>query len=321
MKKFTTLLTAAAAALTLSVTSAASAAAAAQQDGKLVVLGDSIATGYGLDGYMAGDPYSAEGSFANQLGADYAEYINLAVDGRTSGELMSSLSEGETSGAVSAADTVVISICGNDFLQPMISAAQEVFAQNSDTLSKLQSASMSDISEYLEALRGLTEAMAQAAQQVEVSGSGENLDGILRQVTALNPDCEVVLLTIYDPFENNAMMEPLEEVAREKLTELNSAIVSAAEKYGAAVADAYSAFSGHAAEYTNILAMDIHPNSAGHSAIYSLLSEMLTDSESVMADAGTKKGSPDTGAEGAAMFAGIAAAAAGLLLLSAKKIR
>ncbi len=315
MKKLTAIITAAAAAFTLSATAAAS------QDENLVVLGDSIATGYGLEGYTAGDTYSAADSFANQLGADYGQYVNLAVDGRTSGELLAALSDKQTSAAVAAADTVVISIGGNDFLQPMISAAQEVMEQNGDMLSSLQSASMSDISEYLEALQKLTEAMAQAAGQVEVAGTGENLDGILAQVNALNPDCRVVVLTVYDPFEDNAMMKPLEEAALVKLTELNTAITSAAQKYGAETADVYSAFTGHAAEYTNILSMDIHPSKAGHSVIYSLLSEMLTESESAMADAGAHKGSPDTGAEGAALLVGVAAVAAGALLLSAKKIR
>ena len=92
------------------------------ESGSLVVLGDSITTGYGLDGYTAGDNSSAAGSFANQLSAGYAEYSNFAVDGRTSGELLTALEDEDVSAALAGAETVVISIGGNDFLQPMISA-------------------------------------------------------------------------------------------------------------------------------------------------------------------------------------------------------
>ncbi|MBP5604511.1 MAG: hypothetical protein J6X60_03065, partial [Ruminiclostridium sp.] len=49
----------------------------------LLVLGDSIATGYGLEGYIPGDNTSAAGSFANKLSASYDSAVNLAVDGRT----------------------------------------------------------------------------------------------------------------------------------------------------------------------------------------------------------------------------------------------
>ena len=80
------------------------------ESGSLVVLGDSITTGYGLDGYTAGDNSSAAGSFANQLSAGYAEYGNFAVDGRTSGELLTALEDEDVSAALAGAETVVISI-------------------------------------------------------------------------------------------------------------------------------------------------------------------------------------------------------------------
>lgn len=57
MKKILSIFTAAAVA-------AACAAAASADDRALVVLGDSITSGYGLDGYVSGDNYSAVQSFA-----------------------------------------------------------------------------------------------------------------------------------------------------------------------------------------------------------------------------------------------------------------
>ena len=107
---------------------------AAAEERSLVVLGDSITSGYGLDGYTAGDNSSAADSFANQLAASYEEYSNFAVDGRTSGELLTALEDADISAALSGADTVIISIGGNDFLQPMMAALMNAFTENRDLM-------------------------------------------------------------------------------------------------------------------------------------------------------------------------------------------
>ncbi|MFR0871749.1 MAG: SGNH/GDSL hydrolase family protein [Oscillospiraceae bacterium] len=113
MKRILSIIMAAAVAAACTVTAGA-------EGSELVVLGDSITSGYGLDGYVSGDNYSAAGSFANMLGADFGGYENFAVDGRTSGELLTALEDADIAAALAGADTVVISIGGNDFLQPMI---------------------------------------------------------------------------------------------------------------------------------------------------------------------------------------------------------
>lgn len=112
MKLLTAIITAAAVAVFSGISARA-------QGGGLVVLGDSIATGYGLDGYSAGDNSSAQGSFANRLGALYPEYDNFARDGLTTEGLLSMTEDGSLSEALSGADTVVLSIGGNDLLMPM----------------------------------------------------------------------------------------------------------------------------------------------------------------------------------------------------------
>ena len=68
---------------TLSIIMAAAVAAACTvtagaEGSELVVLGDSITSGYGLDGYVSGDNYSAAGSFANMLGADSPSPVSSA---------------------------------------------------------------------------------------------------------------------------------------------------------------------------------------------------------------------------------------------------
>lgn len=317
MKKYITKLTAIAAAAGIAVAAGINAAA---EGNSLVVLGDSITSGYGLEGYASGDNYSAPASFANQLGAAYSDYQNFAVDGRTSAELLTALEDGNISAALSGADTVVISIGGNDFLQPMINSAMSLFTENSDLLEEFQNGEISDPEEYLDIMREFTDVMTQAANSVDTSATGDNLRNILGRMAELNPDCQTIILTVYNPFEGVEGMEILDVTAREKLAELNGEITAAAEEYGAEVADIFTAFKGNAAGYTNISYMDIHPNKNGHALIYSILSEMTgTAAEETVQPEGSSKGSPDTGAEGIAVFIGAAALAAAGMIVSKRK--
>lgn len=320
MKKYISKITALVAAAGIAATAGINAAA---EGNSLVVLGDSITSGYGLEGYTSGDNYSAPKSFANQLGAAYSDYQNFAVDGRTSGELLTALEDENISAALSGADTVVVSIGGNDFLQPMINSVMSLFTENSELLEEFQNGEITDPEEYLDIMREFTDAMTEAANSVDTTATGENLRGILGRISELSPDCQTILLTVYNPFEGVEGMELLDVTAREKLAELNAEITAAAEEYGAQTADIFTAFKGNAEGYTNISSMDIHPNKDGHALIYSILSEMTgtteIPAEETMQPAAPSKGSPDTGAESIAVFIGAAALAAAGIFASKHK--
>ena len=308
---------------------------AAAEDNSLVVLGDSITSGYGLDGYTAGDNSSAADSFANQLAASYEEYSNFAVDGRTSGELLTALEDADISAALSGADTVIISIGGNDFLQPMMAALMNAFTENRDLMdyisgladgttsseadgSGMLSGFLDGNDEATSAIMQIMQSVIKAANSVDVTAVVDNISDILAHVENSAPGAQVVILTVYDPFEGVTGMEMLDVVAREKLAELNSGIAGAAAQNGAQVADVASAFKGNAAELTNITQGDIHPSKAGHAAIYSLLCEMTEPSVPTNSDVPVK-GSPDTGAEGIAVVTGIAALSAAGLFFSRRR--
>lgn len=324
----------------LSIISAAAVAAAcaltaSADERELVVLGDSITSGYGLEGYVSGNNYSSEYSFANMLAMGFGGYENFAVDGRTSGELLSALDDADIAAALAGADTVVISIGGNDFLQPMLGAVRDSVMSDSDLLSALQGGE-SSVGEdnYMQIMTQMMSVMLDAVDSVDVSAVGDNISGILDGISELNSECQVILLTVYDPFEGVQGMEMMDVAAREKLGELNSEITDAAAAHGAEVADVHSAFAGHALDYTNISSMDIHPNREGHGVIYSLLSDLTAVQTSAPAGdsaadgsgsgetavAVPAKGSPETGAEGIAAFAGIAAiAVAGVFAFRKRK--
>ena len=64
--------------------------------------------------------------------------------------------------------------------------------------------------------------MLDAVDSVDVSAIGENICGILSEISDLNSECQVILLTVYDPFEGVQGMEMMDVAAREKLGELNA---------------------------------------------------------------------------------------------------
>lgn len=249
--------------------SAASGSTVSQRT--LTVLGDSIASGYGLSGYEAGNNYSAPLSFGNMLGAEFGEYRNFAVDGRTSRQLLDALETpgGALANAVFDADVIVISIGGNDFLKPM--------------LSELRKAALSDY-ELMEAILGgnfkpetlgdysqrILNSALEAAKRIDTDRTAENIRECVEKIRSVNPDCEIILMTVYDPFSGNVLLRAASDVARERLPLLNDRIKSLADD-GVRVADVYEAFKDRADEFTNISRFDIHPNAEGHNRIYELI--------------------------------------------------
>lgn len=307
-----------------------SLAAYAKDFGEVTVLGDSITTGYGLDGYQAGNNYSAAGSFGSLIAADCSGYQNLAKDGATSAELLSLLDGEEALGAVSKADSVIISIGGNDFLVPMMSSIQQAILDNSELLNGLAGGNVS-VEAVIPQIAG---ALFAAIQSVDVAKTGENISGIIGKIRAANPDCNIYILTVYDPFEGIEGMEVIEVMAKESLPQLNAGITSAAKNGGAEVVDVYAAFAGHAAEYTNIGKMDIHPSAEGHKVIYSLLSDVMKEGapssgnvSNPVADTGVSnpgtdspKPNPDTGVSDIVFVsAGTLTAVAALVISRRKK--
>ena len=304
MKKF--LSAVAALALGMSLTTAAHA----EGYGKVTVLGDSIASGFGLPGYFFGGTYSASGSFGNLVAKESTGYENLAKDGSTTANLLSRLDDTDAQSAVKSADSIIVSIGGNDFLMPMLNAFLNFTANTGDLLSGMLSGGVS----FDSIVTQVSDAVLEAAQSVDIIKTGEHLDEIIGKIRTANPYCEIYILTVYDPFEGAAGMEILEDAAKQRLPELNAKITAAAHRGRANVIDVKSAFAGHAAEYTNIRLMDVHPSAAGHKVIYDLIdsaSKALSDEHTV--------GNPKTGAPAITFIGATALAAALTMTISRKK--
>lgn len=239
----------------------------------LVVLGDSIASGYGLAEYTAGNNYSAPLSFGNLLGAEYESYRNYAVDGRTSEQLMYALENptDDMAAALAAADRVIISIGGNDFLKPMLSAVKSAAISDYELLGAILSGEFKAemLGDYTNTVLN---AALEAAKKVDVNVIADNIEKCAAVIRRLNPNAEIVVLTVYDPFSGNVLLSAASDIAYERLHELNGRISNIE---GITAVDVYSAFDGSAGELTNINKLDIHPNSEGHYKIYELLEETI----------------------------------------------
>ena len=236
----------------------------------LTILGDSIASGCMLPQYEPGNNFSAPLSFGNMLGSEFESYQNFAVDGRTTAELLDALkSSEELTEALLDSDVVVISIGGNDFLQPMISAMMSDSELIATLYAQEYQPDMSD-----ENIQKILSSAFEAAQNVDVKNMLDNISECVKLISEVNPDTEIILMTVYNPFSRNELLNAASEAAQEQLSLLNFGI-TLLQGGKVSVIDVHSAFDGKAGKYTNIGIMDIHPNTEDHNKIYELLKKQL----------------------------------------------
>ncbi len=261
--------------LSMGVTAAASG---------IVVFGDSISTGYGLDGYEASDNPYTDGSYvqllADELGNDVTNY---AIDGLTSGGLLkklNALSDGEKA-TLEDADVVIVYIGGNDLLQLLfgeIGKAFEVDMQSPDASVQLTERLSGILSspdvQTLTKIKGMFAAIETGLPAV-IGQYATNLDGILAAVVEGNPDATVIMPTLYNPYAD-VDVAALAQLGDKTMGLLNAEIFKAAKKYGVTVADVDAMFrwveNGMEGEgLTNATdpetPFDPHPTAYGHEVI------------------------------------------------------
>lgn len=235
---------------------------------RLLVIGDSISSGYGLEGYPDGKPENYGKILANALGVrSQDDYVNLSIDGETTFGLLWRISEMDKS-LYSGFDTVVISSGGNDLLDSLMPSLMSLIGEfsgdsyhNAELLSKIK-------------LVG-DKFFSKTKQTADLLG--DNLDKSIEMLRQNNPDAFIAVLSIYDPFsdENNSALYKLidKTVIKPCISIINDAIRSSAQKNGVHYIDIFKAFEDNARKLTNISELDIHPNSNGHRLIADKLKE------------------------------------------------
>ncbi len=264
--KITSVLATAALALTMVPFTAASTASA--ETPTVLVLGDSISTGYGLS--------DASNSYAN-LVADYygAECINKAQDGLKAEELKVSLENGDYDTELSKADYVLVTIGGNDVLAPALEIIQKVTKKYGYDVD-----SYKDVKELLKAFSSKDQAMVD--EVIEELGNNvfpkkvsKNYVKPCIEYVSKHTNGKVVFQTVYNPFSINTSSsewKPYESRLKNINTKMDMYcntmkkyyVETANENSNAQLIDSYAHFAGHGETLTNVESIDIHPNQAGH---------------------------------------------------------
>ena len=264
--KLTAVLTTAALSLTMvpfAVTSTASA-----ETPTVLVLGDSISTGYGLS--------DTDNSYAS-LVADYygATYINYAQDGLKAEELKVSLENGTYDTELSKADYVLVTIGGNDIIAPALEIIQNVtkkYGYNVDDYTSVKELISTFSSKDQAMVDEVIDELANTISTRKVSK--DYVDPCFKYIST-HTNGKVVFQTVYNPFSINTSSSEWAPY-KSRLDNINAkmdiycnGMKNYYERYvknysNIQLLDAYSHFAGHGETLTNIESIDIHPNQAGH---------------------------------------------------------
>jgi|GEM_PF-1202051 len=241
----------------------------------LLVLGDSISTGYGLTGASTSDPYSCA-SYGNRLAADLKlvagkTYINRAVNGDASADLLKLLPSLKSQ--VESSKLIVISIGGNDFLGKLPQIMTLITGKTYTTLQSCIGAVST--MQASDAKAALSNPQVLAYFQDILTQYSTNLAKIMTLLYQYNPNARVLFLEQYNPASGVAAFAGLDSMSTICLGQLNSIMRTCAAQFNFETVDVPSVIDVAAMARTNILTYDIHPNAAGHGEIYALLLQTL----------------------------------------------
>lgn len=245
----------------------------------VVVLGDSISTGYGLE--------DSSKSYVSVLEHHMNQKVtNLAKDGTTSSELLQLLQGDSTmQSAVAGADVIVVTIGANDILQPVL---------NNDVVKVDDYDNVYDLANAIKDNQIAFQKYLRANMPTAVANANTNIDSIILQLKSTNDHAKLVFQTVYDPlsvdqddtglssnalsmlstFSNGQMYQYLNGSANGGTyipVGLNQNLQTHAQNGEIYLADVYNIFLHHAWTNVNIANADVHPTATGHAAIANLL--------------------------------------------------
>lgn len=252
---------------------------------KLVVIGDSISSGYGLANYVAGSSNQTVQNFANAIAKEYdltygESFFNLAVDGYKSNDILNKIKA--NSATLKDADLILVTAGGNDLMLPLFVALADVMGSSISSLEEgaaLVKSLMTADEAATEALRNSYAAKKSSiddSMQALIDNFASNLDKINEEIKKVAPKAKVVIQTIYDPLNDTLLTQSAlkfvdEAFVQNYMGKANDVIKAKAEAYRFVLVDTAERFIGKAVICTNIMSFDIHPNAYGHDIIASLI--------------------------------------------------
>ena len=246
----------------------------------IVALGDSITTGYLLGGSTDDQTTKLHQSlFVNKIVANKnANLTNLAISGNKSSDLYQVICDSNNSTALTNADCILLTIGGNDILQPILSQLSIILNKN------LTEASTSELAQAFALMQNDNEFLQSLTTATIIFS--QNFEAINQQLRAVNANAQIIYQTVYNPavkFEEDAQFSNFYSFIDTFIQQINNIISDIDNKtqYTYELCDTYTAFQLDASEeaLTNIESFDIHPNENGNEVIYNTLSPLVKDKE------------------------------------------
>ncbi len=253
--------------------------------------GDSIAAGYGLDGY-SDDQTEAPADSYQTLVAKFlhTQSVNYAVTGNNSDDCIQLLRSEKTDEALADTDIITLSIGSNDLLLPFIQIVMDELQIQPETLDPasieeqlkngftIPSADLSEMTEYLKKAEQLMEQLSDnATLHAQAAAFKDKFQTILAILHEKAPNADIYATNIYNPF---ASVPKIGELADIYIQEINQAFSEKAADY--TLVDVYTPFCEKELTNVNIdfiqpyrLQLDPHPSVQGHAVIAELITEAI----------------------------------------------
>lgn len=275
MKKITLRIISLFSALALLAALALPASADAKKPEFLLALGDSITTGYGLDGYDEADPYYC-GSYTNILANAFSlegkkSYINKGLNGATSADILAALPD--IVNYIGYSDMIVFTAGVNDLMNSISIIASAISGKT-----------VTGLSASIDILTAATpEQFASLANNLSfqqkigtvLADYEKNITEIAKIIKTNAPEARVIFLKLYNPLNNVTGFETFGSFADTLISSVNSSMERVCTANGFDLVDVPSVINANAMEFTNMLNYDVHPNAAGHAEIAMLLASHL----------------------------------------------
>ena len=226
----------------------------------MVVFGDSISTGYGLEGNIyTRTSYANLVAQALELDAENG-YVNYAVDGYTSEDILRTAVE--QIDAVRQADLILLTCGGNDILSHAMEIAVSASGAATDDLMQVAFALLLKDSATLR--NDLYSESNEAIVREALDGYRANMETLVTYLRKNAPDARIVFLTQYNPLSGIPIGVMLDLYTEDVIGRLNAVMTEVATAGGCEVVDTHAVMTKRGMELSNILSSDIHPNAAGH---------------------------------------------------------
>lgn len=274
----------------------------------VVVLGDSIARGYGLKNVEA-ERFSS--LLGEKLKPHYNEVkvSNFGIDGQTGSELAASL-ETDVPNELKECDVVIISIGGNNVLgsltevtglvELLSNVPKDIFVNYLLYLFPPEGTEKSKFQYTVDAINGLFVSangifQSDAYKALVKKGSDnlrEEIPDIIAHIKKVNPNARILFQTIYNPYKNlNLSLIGIEEklmlgvYGEQAVSPMNKAINELSAENGYEVVPVWERFEESRRSLINAgfslmtakFNVDPHPNSQGHAYIADIYYEILTE--------------------------------------------